>query len=122
MERGIGIAILGLCILLVTGIADIISSDRKFIGDGILVEKVYSPAETHTGVGYGSSSNGNGGIVVTTSSKSEEYILFINVNGEIIKAKTKMKEYVETQKNDGIKVYEDVGGITGITWGYFASR
>jgi hypothetical protein len=108
----------GLVFLLI----DALCSTNKYIGTGTVVEKAYSPEETSTGTGYGVGANGNSGIIITTTHKDEEYILFVNMNGRFVKTKTKMSDYIRSKNGDEMKVYHAIGLITGWTWETYSAQ
>ncbi len=116
--------LIGIVIFLMVGliilISDNIFSHNEYYCDGTVIKTNYQPAQIQTGVGYGNTSNGGSGVVVTTSSSPDEYILFLSTNKGTIKAQTNMDNYLKLKKGNEIKIYIERGGIIGINWGFFA--
>lgn len=80
---------------------------------GVIIEKHYVPASTSTGTGVGS----NGEVIMTTSSESEKYIVFVRAdNGEIIEVKCERGLYFLKAVKDRIDCSHMMGFFTGVQW------
>jgi hypothetical protein len=106
-------------IVIVLFIADMLFTTNEPAGRGTVLEKVYSPEETSTGVGYGTTTSGKPGVVVMTSHKEDEYFVFVNTKDGSIKTKATMQKYLQLKKDQEIKLNYHCGWLTGIkysTW------
>jgi hypothetical protein len=105
--------ILGILVLAVILFIVECSWVRTEPGEAMVIEKHYSPEETSTGVGYGTTSNGGSGVVVTTSHKSDEYFIFVKEGNENIKAETNMDRFLEINKGDMVNIEHYYGRLFG---------
>lgn len=66
----------------------------------LVLDKVYTAASTSTGVGYGMTFNGNYGMVVTTDSRPEKYVLIVRRldNGVVVSESVSAGAWVSAEK------------------------
>jgi len=107
-------AIIGSIILFVIlAMVDVLTSTQTY-GSGIVIEKAFSPEETHVGIGTGISTTGNPVVVTSVSHKNDQYFVFVQTFDGSIKAETTLKRYLEIKKDDEVQLEYYEGSLTGM--------
>jgi TRAP-type C4-dicarboxylate transport system permease small subunit len=83
--------IMGLLVAMMVGIffilVDMIAGSQSPPTTATVIERIYTPSSTSTGVGTGVTSSGKVGTVVMTSSEPEKWTVIVNVGGNVVAAK-----------------------------------
>lgn len=94
---------------------DIFSKPVYF--SGIVVDKHYKAKSTRTGTGFGATSNGQTGVVVTTETEPEKFLIMVKTeNGKIITADCEPEVYYAKREGQPIECYWSKGIFTGWNW------
>ncbi len=114
----IAIFILGLAFLLIDGIA---SKPEPFYGS--VIDKHYKAERTSVGTGTAVGSNGSVGVVTTTETDTEEFLIMVKTEtGEIVTVKCEPELYYEKQVGQKIDCKAYKGLFTGATWSMYVVR
>lgn len=90
---------------------------------GVVVDKQYSAESTRTGTGYGVTSNGQTGVVVTTETEPEKFLIMVKTkSGKIFTAKCEPEVYYSKKEGQAIECYWSKGLITGWNWSIHCVR
>jgi len=113
------IAAVGVCLLCLFGvfsIVDMASASKITVGSGVVIDKVYSPASSGTGVGFPVGGKSTSPVVMTTYSE-EEWVLIVKVGGETFSEKVDAATWGTAEKGGSLEVYRKQGmlGSYGLT-------
>jgi hypothetical protein len=85
---------------------------------GNVIDKHYSARSHRTGTGVGITSGGQTGVVVTSTTEPEKFLLMVKTkSGQIVTAKCKPELYYEKEIGSPIEFAVFKGRFTGISWG-----
>lgn len=114
----IAIFILGLAFLLIDGIA---SKPEPFYGN--VIDKHYKAERNSVGTGTAIGSNGSVGVVTTTETDPEEFLIMVKTEtGKIVTVKCEPELYYEKQVGQKIDCKAYKGFFTGSTWSMYGVR
>lgn len=114
----IAIFILGLAFFLIDGIA---SKPEPFYGS--VIDKHYKAEITSVGTGTAVGSNGSVGVVTTTETDPEEFLIMVKTEtGKIVTVKCEPELYYEKQVGQKIDCKAYKGLFTGATWSMYGLR
>ncbi len=82
--------------------------------DATVIERIYKPSSINVGTGITNQQQ----VIITTSGKSEQWIVIVHVNGEIIKADASASIWARVVPEQKIKVVRKTGKILGLDYGY----
>lgn len=95
------------------------NSELNYIGTGEVLYSSYSPPSTSSGVGVGFSSDGKTMVMPMTSTKSEEKIIIVKFNNEVLKTETDLTTLFSVKSGDKVRIYER--SFRGINFGYISN-
>jgi hypothetical protein len=96
---------------------------KSVYDSGNVVDKHYSAESHKTGTGVGVTSSGQTGVVITSSSEPEKFLLIIKTNsGKVITAKCEPELYYQKEIGNQIEVAICKGRFTGLTWSIYGIR
>lgn len=94
---------------------DLSMGERKYY-IGTIVDKIYIPSVTSTGVGYGMRSDGKTGTIVTTNRTQEKRNVFVKSNKGISEIRCGTNVYYEVETGTKVKVSYREGKWTGFCY------
>lgn len=92
------------------------------LGVGEIVGKNFCPGQTSMGIASGMTTKGSVGTGIVVVGASDQYILFVSVDGVIIKANSDERLFLNSNVGDCVRTYKRVGRILGINTGIFAKQ
>ena len=95
-------------------IVDICSTTISEPIDATVIERIYKPSSVNVGTGITNKQQ----VIITTSGESEQWIVIVHVNGEIVKADASASIWARVVPEQKIKVVRKTGKILGLDYGY----
>jgi hypothetical protein len=84
---------------------------------GNVIDKHYSAESHRTGTGVGVTSSGQTGVVMTSESEPEKFLLMVKTKtGNVVTAKCKPELYYEKEIGQKIEFAVYKGRFTGMSW------
>lgn len=112
MSSVIALIILGITFIVIDGIN---TEPKPFYGT--VIDKRYKAERNSTGTGYGMTSNGKMGVVVTSESEPEKFLVMVKTeSGQIVTVKCSPELYYEKEIGEEIDCVNYVGSFTGMSW------
>ena len=112
MSSVIALIILGITLIVIDGIN---TEPKPFYGT--VIDKHYKAERNSTGAGYGMTSNGKMGVVVSSESEPEKFLIMVETeNGKIVTVKCSPELYYKKQIGEKIECNNYIGSITGMSW------
>lgn len=102
----VGILILSVAWLAVEGIAWLAHS-YEYLGDATVLQTIYTPESTSTGVGP--TTSGNGGVVVISSTTSEKFVVLVKLNDDAVSIEVPSTVFASLEKDQTVGVYRRTG-------------
>lgn len=114
----IAILVLSTVFLLIDGLA---SKPEVFYGN--VIDKHYKAERNSSGTGYGMTTNGKSGVILTSESEPEEFLIMVKTkSGKIVTVKCKPELYYDKQIGDKIECNSYKGLFTGFVWSNRGSK
>jgi hypothetical protein len=108
----LALILLGLVFICIDGLM----SKPEFYS-GNVVDKHYSAESHRTGAGVGVTSGGQTGVVMTSESEPEKFLLMVKTKtGNVVTAKCKPELYYEKEIGQEIEFVIYKGRFTGLSW------
>lgn len=108
----LALILFGLVFILVDGL---MSKPEYYSGN--VIDKHYSSASHKTGTGVGVTSSGQTGVVMTSESEPEKFLLIVKTeNGKVVTAKCKPELYYQKEIGQSIEFAVYKGRFTGMSW------
>lgn len=108
----IAIVILGLAFILIDGIA---SKPEAFYGN--VIDKHYEAESHRTGTGVGVTSSGKTGVVITSESEPEKFLLIVKTeSGKIVTVNCEPELYYVKEVGEQVESNAYKGLFTGMVW------
>ena len=112
--------LIGLVIFIVFfGLGIVFNSELSYMGTGEVLYSSYSPSSTSSGVGVGFSSDGKTMLMPMTATKSEERVIIVKFNDDVLKTKTDLTTLFSVKSGDMVRIYEK--SFHGINLGYVSN-
>lgn len=104
--------LIGLIFILTDGL---MSKPEYFSGN--VIDKHYKAESHRTGTGVGVTSSGQTGVVMTSESEPEKFLLMVKTeNGKVVTAKCKPELYYQKEIGQSIEFAVYKGRFTGMSW------
>jgi len=87
-----------------------------------VIQRVYQPSHSSTGVGTAVGSNGQVGTVVVSSSEPEEWKLIVSSEGQTFSVSCDGNQWGRSPEGESIQIQQKLGLITGGGWGWRVAR
>jgi hypothetical protein len=99
----------GWCVLLALFFAVSACKSREEAYTAEVIEKIYQPAKSSTGVGYGfSGGKGGGGPIIVTDNQPEQWILILRVDGEVVSEKVDAETWAAAKAGEPLNLTRTV--------------
>ena len=106
----------GICLILVLFCVDMFGGEDKYF-EGTVIDKHYKAERNSTGTGYGMTSNGKMGVVVTSESEPEKFLVMVKTeNAQIFTVKCSAELYYKKEIGEQIECNNYIGYFTGMSW------
>lgn len=95
---------------------DAILAVPVFVANGTVIERVYTPESTATGVGSGVSSNGSPTTVVTTEHTPEKWTVIVDMDGDrpVVAATADPDLWAKLKPGESCSVFQEQGSIVSL--------
>ena len=84
-----------------------LASDYEHLGNATVLQTVYTPSSTSTGVGPNTS--GDGGVVVISSTTPEKFVVLVNLNNDAKSIEVNSKQFANLKIDQKVGVYRRTG-------------
>ncbi|MBE7671577.1 hypothetical protein F7649_10680 [Tenacibaculum piscium] len=112
MSSVIALIILGVTFIVI----DVINAKPKQFY-GTIIDKHYKAERNSNGTGYGMTSNGKMGVVVTSESEPEKFLVMVEIeNGKIFTVECSPELYYKKQIGEKIECNNHICSFTGMSW------